>query len=160
MNYERVKALHQAFRACEDDFTASKFDAEQLEKAIAEKLQMDREDLAEKIAYYTAQRDDVSQPATVRRLAGIELERLEGVEIHPGQEEIDLFATLIEEQRQCAQDMRALQRDFKEALKDLEEDIAFCRAGVLSSSTADLADRWTDGMEQRFNRLAGGGGNV
>ena len=157
MNYARVKALHGAFVACEDAFAESRSDAEQLEKAIAEKLQMDQQEKTEKIAYYTAQRDDASQPATVRRLAGMELEKLEAQVIQPSPEELELLRGLLEEQRQCAQDMRGLQRDFRDALKDLEADLASIRSEVLASSTADLAARWTDGMEQRFSRLAGGG---
>lgn len=160
MNYERTKALHRAFVACEDAFAESRSDAEQLEKAIAEKLQMDQQEKTEKIAYYTAQRDDANQPPTIRRLAAIELEKLESRVIQPSPEEVELFGQLMDELRQCVHDMNGLKRDFKDALKDLEANLASLRADVLGSNTADLAPRWVDSLEERFSRLAGGGGNA
>ena len=160
MNYQRVMGLHKAFTACEDEFLASRLDAETLERAIREKMQMAQDEKVEKITHYTAQRDDERQPATVRRLAGMELDKLEAQVIQPSPEELELFRGLLDEQRQCVADMKGLQRDFREALKDLEADLATLRADVLGGNTADLAPRWVDGLEEKFSRLAGCGPNA
>jgi len=159
MHYARLQELHRSFTACEAAFGESRRDAEALEKAIWAKLQMDNNERQTKIAAFAAQRDDVNQPPTVRRLAALELGKLEALEIKPSPEELELFRGLLDEQRQCLADMDGLQRDFREALKDLKADLATIRADVLGSNTAELGLRWVDGMEERFSRLGGGDTN-
>lgn len=156
MHYQRLEELHRSFLACEAEFGDSRRDAEALEKAINKRLQTDRDERQTKIAAFAAQRDDVNQPPTVRRLAALELDKLEAQVIQPSPEELELLSNLVAEQRQCLHDMAGLQRDFREAYDDAMEDLKQCRAAVLGSHVADMGSKWVDSLQEKFSRLAGG----
>lgn len=135
---------------------ASKNEAAEILDAVTARIQQEQAHNEERHAELQAAIDDKARSEVVRKMAGLELERLEGLTPTVTQEERALFAEKINEANAALSELRKIESQLTAARsalkKQIDEDF---KLSVLSPVDALLFSRRIEGVQERFERSFG-----
>lgn len=120
--------------------------------AITGRLEAERRQTAERVKALEEQTHDPDRSETVRRMALLELERLQARTYEVVENEKAAFAEAIHDAKTATQDMRRLKVEIRQAISDIDATIRQLRADTLGFDV-DLSSTWTEGIQQKFDRL-------
>lgn len=154
---DRIEQLHSDYLLTASAFNEALTAAADVCRAAEERMQSERKEVAEKLKQLTARQSDASRSETVRRLAGIELNKLQGWEPSVTVEERAEFEAAIRDAETAKEDMRKLHAETRTELEAVKKRLAEIRADILGDQDVDLRPRWIDREIKRFSRLCDGG---
>ena len=150
--FEEFAGLCADFDICKGALLVSHERARDILGAVRDRLEAERAQTAERITALEEQTHDSSRSETARRLALLELERLQARAYVVAEDEKAAFAEAIHDAETAAQDMRQLRGKIRQAIGDLNATVKQLREDTLGFDV-DLSSTWTEGIKQKFDRL-------
>lgn len=155
-NAKRLDQLASDYRLTDLSVEVAKKEAAEILDAIGERIEQEQAHNEERRAELQTAVDDKSRSEVVRKMAGLELERLEGLTPTVTQEERALFAEKINEANAALSELRKIESQLTAARsalkKQIDEDF---KLSVLSPVDALLFSRRIEGVQERFERSFG-----
>lgn len=151
--FEKLLQLHEDFDTTWTAFNVARHDAEDMIKAVSERMERDRRQNAERVADLRQIAADTSRSATVRRVAKDELETIEGREFFATTAEIEAFVDLIKQQSDALKDIHGINEDIFETVKAAETKIKDIRAATRGRATWPIVENWVEGQKRDFQKL-------
>ncbi|MCD8051278.1 MAG: hypothetical protein LUE89_06325 [Clostridiales bacterium] len=153
---KQLDQLASDYRLTALSVDVAKKEAAEILDAISARIQQEQAHNEERRAELQAAVDDKSRSEVVRKMAGLELERLEGTTPTVTQEERALFAEKINEANAALSELRKIGSQLtaaRSALKrQVDEDF---KLSSLSKFDALLLSRHVEGVQERFERSFG-----
>ena len=150
--FETFSALCADFDTCRGALLVSHERAKDIFSAVRDRLKAERAQASARIAELEAQKQDPERSETARRMAVLELERLQGRIYVATEDEKTAFAEAIHDAETAAQDMRRLKVEIRQAISDLNATVKQLREET-PGFDVDLSSTWTEGIKQKFDRL-------
>lgn len=150
--FETFASLCSDFDTCRGALLVSHERAKDVLGAVKDRLEAERTQTAERITALEKQAHDPGRSETARRLALLELERLQGRIYEVTADEKTAFAEAIHDAETAAQDMRRLKVEIRQAISDLDATVKQLRKDTLGFDV-DLSSTRTEGIKQKFDRL-------
>lgn len=152
----RIEQLRDDYLQTAAAFKEARTAAADVCKAAEERMQEEQREAAEKIQQLTARQSDTSRSETVRRLAGIELNKLQAWKPSVTKEEKATFEEAIKDAETAIRDMRKIQTEIRSAFEAVNKWLKEVRADTLGDEGITLYPSWIDGEKKCFSRLCGG----
>lgn len=150
--FEEFAGLCADFDVCKGALLVSHERAKDVLGAITGRLEAERRQTAERIRALEKQAHDPGRSETMRRIAALELERLQGRAYAVTEDERTAFTEAIHDAETAAQDMRRLKVEIRQAISDLDATVKQLREDTLGFDV-DLSSTWTEGIQKKFDRL-------
>ena len=157
---DRIEQLHSDYLLTASAFKKARTAVADICKVSEERMQSEREEVAQKLQQLTERQSDTSRSETVRRLAGIELSKLQTWKPSVTVEEREAFAAAVKDAETAIRDMRKIQTEIRTAFEETNKWLKKCRAETLGDEGITLYPSWIDSEKERFSRLCGGEGHV
>ncbi len=155
-NAKQLDQLASDYRLTALSIEVAKKEAAEILDAISARIQQEQERSEERGAELQAAVDDKSRSEVVRKMAGLELERLEGLAPTVTQEERALFDEKISEAATALSELRKIEKQLATARsalkKQIDEDF---KQGNLFPVDALLLSRHVEGVQEKFERSFG-----
>lgn len=155
--FEHLEQMAADFAATLAAFDTARKETDDIIRATDERLKLDRELTADRVAELTKTANDATRSVTVRRVAAAELEKIGAQEIGTTAEEEAAFAELMEQQEAALRDMRTIRQNVRAAIEAATRRLREIRAEILGNSRPGLAPRWIEGQRAAFEKLGGCG---
>lgn len=152
--FGKLKQLADDYAATVAAFDATRHDTDDLIRATAARLEMERALAASKIAELTKTAEDTSRSETVRRVAAAALEKLKSQTITATPEECAAVADLLELQKAALRDIKAIRQTAKPAADEAAKKVQTLRESIFASEILTLAPRWVEGQRTAFDKLS------
>lgn len=134
-------------------FSSAQRAAEDITAAVAERIQADRAQTAERVAELERLVRDGSRPASARRVWEMELAQLQGRTFSATQDEVAAFEAEITMAEEAVQDFHRLQREIREAIQTINEAITELRKQTLGDPATGLWGNRLEGVQKQFKPL-------
>lgn len=161
MNEQKQKFSH--FLSLCDDYATAKLAFSSAERAaasirdaVAERIEADRTQTAERVAELEGMTADTSRPASARRVWEQELDRLKARTFGATPDEAEAFNAELSAAQEAADDMYRLQGEIRAAIGDISEAIRELRSKTLGDSATGLWENRLDGVRKGFAPLCRG----
>lgn len=151
--FEKLLQLHEDFNTTWTAFNVARHDAADMIKAVAERMERDSRQNAERVADLRQIAADSSRSATVRRVAEDELAKIDGREFFATTAEIEAFVDLIKQQSEALKDIRGINEDIFDTVKAAEAKIKDIRLATRGHSSLQVVDHWLEGQKRDFQKL-------
>ena len=151
--FKKLEQLHADFTITKAAYDAARHETEDMISATSERLQMERDLAASRIAELEQTANDPDRSDTVRRVAAAELEKIRKQRIAATPEEQAAVAELIKQQQSAVSDFKRIQREIREAISAAKGQIEAIRAEVLGSWDVDMAPTNITSQEKAFAKL-------
>lgn len=152
--FDQVKQAVDDFDLCWSGFDATEQEVKAVTAAVEEKIGADKAAHAERVETLTAQSQDLARPEILRKLAGKELERIQGRTFGPSEDETAAFDTAVNEAHDALREvqktgtrLQELIEAAKNELKAIKNRTYLKRDPLLSKGV--LERRW-----EEFGRLS------
>lgn len=156
-DFEKLTQLHEDFTATWAAFDAARHDADDIITAVRERLRLEQEQTAARVADLERTVKDFNRSESVRRMACVELSKIQKQQFFSTVEEQAAFMELIAQQETALRDLKQIQQNTKIAITGAQEAIQAIRVNILGSQNIDLAPRWIVGLRSEFEKLCEGG---
>lgn len=155
-NAKQLDQLADDYRLTALSVKVAKGEAAEILDAITARIQQEQAHNEERRAELQTATEDKSRSQTVRKVAALELERLEGLTPTVTQEERALFAEKINEANAALSELRKYEKQLTAARSDLKRRIdEDFKLSALSKFDALLLSRHVEGVQERFERSFG-----
>lgn len=151
--FKKLEQLHADFTITKAAYDAARHETEDMISATSERLQMERDLAASRIAELEQTANDPDRSDTVRRVAAAELAKIKEQRIAATLEETAAVAELIKQQQSAVSDFKRIQREIREAISAAKAQIETIRADVLGSWAVDMAPTNITSQEKAFAKL-------
>lgn len=151
--FKKLEQLHADFTITKAAYDAARHETEDMISATSERLQMERDLAASRIAELEQTANDPDRSDTVRRVAAAELAKIKEQRIAATPEEQAAVAELIKQQQSAVSDFNRIQREIREAISAAKGQIEAIRADVLGSWDVDMAPTNITSQEKAFAKL-------
>lgn len=151
--FKKLEQLHADFAITMAAYDAARHETKDMISATSERLQMERDLAASRIAELEQTANDPDRSDTVRRVAAAELEKIRKQQIAATPEEQEAVAELLKQQHTAFTDLKRLQDEARVAISAAKEQIESIRAEVLGSWSVSLAPNHIKGQEKEFAQL-------
>ena len=152
-DFDRLVQLKRDFDVTMLAYTTAWREARDLIDGVKERLEMDRRTNEAKATEFRKIVADTSRSATVRRMAEMELAKMDGLEYFATPEEVAAFVELASEQDQAVADIQKINADILDAIKGAEQTIKDIRAKTRGRNDLDTLPRGTKSQKGAFNKL-------
>lgn len=155
MNEQKQKFSH--FLTLCDDYAAAKLAFSSAERAaasiraaVAERIEADRTQTAERVAELEGMTADTSRPASARRVREQELDRLRARTFGATPDEAAAFDSEMAAAQEAVEDMNRLQAEIREAISAVNGAITELRSRTLGDPVTGLWENRLDGVRKGF----------
>lgn len=131
--------------------------ANEVKESVSTRIEREKKQIEERAAELENIRSDMLRSETVRKMAEIELSRIDEYVFDVVPEEAEAFYREIKIAEQAARGLKEIQRQTKKAIDEAEGDIRRIRSEILGDETPELAPRWISGIQEGFARLYANG---
>lgn len=158
MNEQKQKFSH-FLTLCDDyaaarlAFSTSERAAEAIRAAVAERIEANRTQTAERVAELERMVQDGSRPASARRVWEQELSKLQGRTFSATPDEAAAFDSEMSAAQEAVEDMNRLQREIRETISAVNGAITELRAQTLGDPVTGLWENRLDGVRKGFAPL-------
>lgn len=152
-DFEKLIQLHEDFAIAWMAFKAARHDADDLVAAVGARLRQEREQSANRMAELERIMADSNRSESVRRMASVELAKIQERQFFATPEEVAAFSALVSEMEVALRDLKQIQTDVKAAFAAVAKRVAEIRGDILGDPNIDLAPRWVDGQKREFAKL-------
>ena len=136
-------------------FTTAERAAEAIRAAVAERIEADRTQTAERVTELERMMKDGSRPASARRIWEQELSRLQGQTFGATPDEA-AFDSEMAAAQEAMEDMNRLQGEIREAISAVNGAITELRSQTLGDPVTGLWENRLDGVRKGFAALCRG----
>ena len=151
--FKKLEQLHADFTVTMAAYDAARHETKDMISATSERLQMERDLAASRVAELEQTANDLERSDTVRRVAAAELEKIRKQRIAATPEEQAAVVELIKQQQNAVSDLKRLQGEARAAISAAKEQIESIRAEVLGSWDVSLAPNHIQGQKKEFATL-------
>ena len=150
---EKFLQLCEDYAATKAAFTAAEQGAKAISEAVAERIQADRAQTAERVAELERLVQDGSRPASARRIWQAELDQLKTRTFCATPDEWKAFDAEMLAAQEAVADFARLQREIREAISSVEAEIKKMRAQTLGDPATGLWENRLEGVRKSFKPL-------
>lgn len=153
--FDKIRVLNEDHSAIWAQFEKCNQILKEIVKAVSERLESEKEQVAASICSATQRATDMSRSETIRRIAAAELENLEVRTFSPTAEEVAAFDEVMKEARTALSDARKTRGELIDAIRDAKSELEniWKKSG---GESAKLAERWLDNSVKEFEKLKDG----
>ena len=150
--FEKLIQLHVDFTITKAAYDAARHETEDMISATSERLQMERSLAASRVTELEQTANDPDRSDTVRRVAAAELAKIREQRIAATPEEKAAVAELIEQQQTAIQDLQAIEKATRDAIRAAKDRVEEIRSAVLGFDIK-LRESWIKGQQEKFAQL-------
>ena len=144
------------YQAARLAFTTAERAAEAIRAAVAERIEADRTQTAERVTELERMVKDGSRPASARRVWEQELSKLQGRTFSATPDEVAAFDTEMLEAQEAVDDMYRLHGEIREAISAVNGAITELRSQTLGDPATGLWENRLEGVRKAFAPLCRG----
>lgn len=150
---EKFLNLCEDYQTTKSAFTSAEQGAKVIVDAVAERIQADRAQTAERVAELERLIGDGSRPASARKVWELELAQLKARTFSATPDERKAFDAEMLAAQEAVADFGRLQREIREAISGVETEIKKMRAQTLGDPATGLRGNWLEGDRKSFAAL-------
>lgn len=149
--FEHFLTLCDDYETTKQAFKTAEQGAKDISAAVAERIEGEKEQVADRLAELKKMVADTSRPASARRVWQQELSRLQARTFAATEEEE--FDSEIAAAEEAKGDLLRLQREIRDVSDSVKEAIAALRSKTYGDQQPGLMGNWLEGTRKEFDRL-------
>lgn len=150
---EKFLNLCEDYQTTKSAFTSAEQGAKVIVDTVAERIQADRVQTAERVAELERLVRDRSRPVSARRVWELELTQLQARTFCATPDEREAFYAEMLAAQEAVADLGRLQREIRAAISSVEAEIKALRAQTLGDPATGLWENRLEGVRKSFKPL-------
>ena len=152
--FDQVKQAVDDFNLYWDGFSTTEREVIDVINAVEERIGRDKAAHAERVETLTAQREDPARPEILRKLAGKELERIQGRTFGPSEDETAAFNAAMNDAYTALREVQKTETKLQGLFEAAKDELQAMKNGTYVNRDPLLSKRALAGRQEAFDRLS------